>query len=280
VHLALLAASFYTMTLAGTLNSAAGADLAAGLGWMMLADPEFLAIGLPYSVCLLAILGSHEMGHYVACRRYGVDATLPFFLPSVPIFGTFGAFIRIRGPIPDRRALFDIGVAGPLAGFIVALPVLAVGIAVADVVPVSQEGTQVGVPLLIEAMMWWLSDVPEGQTVMLSGPLMAAWVGCLATALNLFPIGQLDGGHICYAISPRFHRGASWAVLGCFVVLGLLIYPGWLFFATVVVLFGPRHPPLGDPGPALSRGRLAVAALALLILLLSFIPQPFDLSSL
>jgi membrane-associated protease RseP (regulator of RpoE activity) len=280
IHLVLLAASFYTMTLAGALNSATGADPAAWPGAAILIDPAFLWIGVPYSLCLLGILGAHEMGHYIACRRYGVDATLPFFLPSIPVFGTFGAFIRIRSPIPDRKALFDIGVAGPLAGFVVALPVLALGLARAEIVPETASGTHVGVPLLMAGMLSWLSDVPDGQTIMLSGPLMAAWVGCLATAVNLFPIGQLDGGHICYAISPRLHRSASWTMLAAFVGLGLLVYPGWLFFATLLVLFGPRHPPLSDPGPALSRGRILVAAVALVILVLSFIPQPFDFSSL
>lgn len=281
LHLGLLAATFYTMTLAGALNSAAGVAQVERLGGAMLFRPAFLAIGLPYSLCLLAILGAHEMGHYIACRRYGVDATLPFFLPGLPLpMGTFGAFIRIRAPIPSRRALFDIGVAGPLAGFVVAVPVLVLGILRAEIVPDTAGGGQVGVPILIEGMLAWLSRVPEGETIMLSGPLMAGWVGCLATALNLFPIGQLDGGHICYAISPRFHRAASWGMLFAFVVLGLVVYPGWLFFATLLLLFGPRHPAMGETGPALSRGRLVVAALALVLLVVCFIPRPFDLSSL
>jgi len=281
LHLTFLVTTLYTMTLAGALSTASGAERIAREGTILLADARFLSLGLPYSLCLLAILGVHEMGHYVACRRYGVDATLPFFLPGFPLpIGTFGAFIRIREPIPDRRALFDIGVAGPLAGFVVAVPVLIVGTMVAEVVPESGQGAHVGVPLLIGWLLSWLSSVPEGQTVSLSGPLMAGWVGCLATAVNLFPIGQLDGGHMCYAISPRFHRRASQAMMAAFVALGLFLYPGWLFLATLLVLFGSRHPPLTDPGGALSRGRLVVAALALIILILCFIPQPFDLSEL
>jgi membrane-associated protease RseP (regulator of RpoE activity) len=280
LHLTLLVVTFYTMTLAGALATATGSEQAARAGALVLADPGWLSLGLPYSLCLLAILGVHEMGHYVACRRYGVDATLPFFLPSIPVpIGTFGAFIRIREPIPDRRALFDIGVAGPLAGFVVAVPVLILGVAVAEVVPDGGDGTHVGVPLLLGWLLSWLTHLPDGQTVSLSGPLMAGWVGCLATALNLFPIGQLDGGHICYAISPRFHRGASRVMLAAFIGLGLFLYPGWLFFATLLVLVGPRHPALPEPGRTLGRGRLVLAAVSLVILILCFIPQPFDLSS-
>ncbi len=267
-----LCATFYTMTVAG----AAAGELTP---WGAL-DPSRLAGGLSYSLSLIAILGAHEMGHYIACRLYRVDASLPWFLPAPPplgFIGTFGAFIRIRGPIPDRRALFDIGVAGPVAGFLVALPILMWGLFAPTLVTAEATGSSAGEPLLMSWLGAWINDLPEGSNLLLSGPVMAAWVGCLATAMNLFPIGQLDGGHVCYAISPRLHRVVSQVMLGALVMLGLLVFPGWLLLALLIVTFGPRHPPVMDAGPPLGRARLLVALAALLIFILCFIPMPLDL---
>ncbi|HET9482120.1 MAG TPA: site-2 protease family protein [Candidatus Polarisedimenticolia bacterium] len=278
LHALLFVGTFYTMTMAGALSSPRAFLADPGsLGTQSLLDPAFLSLGLSYSVCLIAILGVHEMGHYLACRHYGVDASLPYFLPSVPLFGTFGAFIRIRAPIPDRRVLFDVGVAGPLAGFAVALPILIYGVMHPQLVPVVAEGASAGEPLLMLWLGMWLSPpVPDGYVPLLSGPLMAGWVGCLATALNLFPIGQLDGGHICYAISARFHRAVSMAALVAFVLLGLVVYPGWLVFATLLVMFGSWHPPVLDESKRLPAGRVLLAAVSLAVLALCFIPEPFS----
>ena len=283
LNLALLVASFYTMTICGALAESARLGLdPLRLGSRLFLDGRILVFGLPYSLCLLAILGVHEMGHYLACRRYGVDASLPYFIPSIPFpIGTFGAFIRIRDPIPNRRVLFDIGVAGPIAGFLVALPVLVYGIVTAQPIPTPPDTMTLGDPLLLTLLSAWLAPpVPDGYTVMLSGPLMAGWVGCLATAINLFPIGQLDGGHVCYAVSARFHKAASWGGLAGFLAMGLLLYPGWLLMVALLAIFTPRHPPLLDESPGLSRGRLVVACLALLILILCVIPRPFPVEGL
>ncbi|HET6373270.1 MAG TPA: site-2 protease family protein [Candidatus Polarisedimenticolia bacterium] len=279
LHLVLFTATGYTITLAGALREWVHLGQAEeSLRVSLLFDPGFLAAGLPYSLCLLAILTAHEMGHYVACRHYGVDASLPFFIPSLPVpIGTFGAFIRIRAPIPSRKALFDIGVAGPLAGFVVALPIIVYGFLTAPA-----GSPPVGAPVeQLPLLMRWLSagllgDVPGGYDAMRSGPLRAGWVGCLATALNLLPIGQLDGGHLCYALSARFHRLASRVSLVAFVTLGLLVFPGWLFFATLLIMLGAKHPPVLDEWEGLDRARLATAAGALVILLLCFIPRPFS----
>ncbi len=276
VHLALLLATLYTMTLAGALQvGAAGLEGAPGSSLML--DPAFLLLGLPYSLCLVAILGTHELGHYLACRWYRVDASLPFFLPSLPVpIGTFGAFIRIRSPLPDRIVLFDVGVAGPIAGFIVAIPVLLYGAATARAIPVPEGAQTLGDPLLVRWLIDWLGPaLPAGHDVLWCGPLAAGWVGCLATALNLFPVGQLDGGHICYALSERFHRTASSVTLCGFVAAGLLAYPGWLVLATLLFMMTPRHPRLLDETVPLTAGRRMVALLALLILGLCFIPRPF-----
>lgn len=163
-----------------------------------------------YTLPLLLILGSHEMGHYVACRIYGVDATLPYFIPSPLTFGTMGAVIRMRPPIPNRRALFDIGVAGPIAGFLVAVPVLVYGTATATVIPAAQApagGLDLGGSLLINFVERWSGPhVADGSLLMMSPAMVAGWFGCLVTAMNLFPVGQLDGGHVAFAIAPRWHR--------------------------------------------------------------------------
>ena len=216
------------------------------------------------------------MGHYFACRYYGVDASLPFFLPNpIPVLGTFGAFIRIRAPIPDRNALFDIGVAGPIAGFVVAVPVMIYGIVTASVVPLEPDAAM-DLPLVLYAIRAILGlSPPEGYGMIISGPLYAGWVGCLATAMNLFPIGQLDGGHVSYALSGTFHRYFSIAGIVTFWVLGLLVFPGWLFFAMLIILFGSRHPPVIDEHVHLSRGRRIVAAVSFVILVICFIPRPF-----
>ncbi len=281
LHLLLFLATLYTTTLAGAISEAGriSFDPTGIFGGVLSAG--FLRLGIPYSLCLLAILGIHEMGHYLACRRYGVDVSLPYFLPGFPFpIGTFGAFIRIRGRIPDRNVLFDIGVAGPIAGFIVAVPVLAYGILTAEPIPVTDAIGSVDEPLLLTWLLALLAaPVPEGHAIVLSGPLMAGWVGCLATAINLLPAGQLDGGHVCYALSPRSHRLASMATLLVFAFLGLVIYPGWLFFATLMILFGPRHPPVQEPTRGLTSGRLLVSAACLAILVLCFIPRPFPTDS-
>ena len=170
-------------------------------------SPALILQGFWYSGTILLFLGAHEFGHYLACRYYQVDASLPFFIPMpLVLTGTLGAFIRIREPIPTKPMLFDIGIAGPLAGFAVALPALFIGIALSPVVLVPQNlsGFNLGEPLLFRAATWltW-GSIPDGYSVNLHPMAFASWFGLLATALNLFPIGQLDGGHISYAVLGR-----------------------------------------------------------------------------
>jgi membrane-associated protease RseP (regulator of RpoE activity) len=228
---------------------------------------------------LLSILLAHEMGHYLACRYYGVDATLPLFLPApiLSFVGTFGAFIRIRSPFPNRCALFDIGIAGPLAGFAVALPVLYLGVLEARVVPPPPDTATLisfADPLLFQWVFAWArGDVPEGMTVLI-GPLgLAAWFGLFVTALNLIPIGQLDGGHVSYALFGRHaHALSRWMWWVCVA----LIYfsPSWILWAVLVRLLGRRHPPtLNDLAP-LGRARVAVAVLGAAVFAVCFVPNP------
>jgi membrane-associated protease RseP (regulator of RpoE activity) len=242
----------------------------------VLADPGSWVAGLPYALCVLAILGAHEMGHYVACRYYGVEATLPFFLPGPNLVGTFGAVIRIRSPFTDRRSLFDIGVAGPIAGFVVALPILLYGLARSTTTRAPlQPGTIVLTPCLILELLYpWFFSLSPDVSVQLHPTFAAAWLGLFATSLNLLPIGQLDGGHMLYALSPRVHAVASRAGALILCAVGLLVGGYHLvLFGVLFAFLGPRHPrPLDDVTP-LSRGRRVVAFVGLVIFVLCFIPQ-------
>jgi membrane-associated protease RseP (regulator of RpoE activity) len=249
-------------------------------GWALFAR------GLWYSVSILAILGCHEFGHYYACRYYGVDASAPFFLPApLPITGTLGAFIRIRQPIPSKKALFDIGIAGPIAGFIVAVPLLLVGMYMSRVVelPDQFEGSvlELGEPLLFKGAAWLtFGSVPEGSTVNMHPIAFAAWFGMLATALNLFPIGQLDGGHISYAVLGRWSTHLTLAMVACLIGL-VFVSSSWLVWAVLTVgmliLIGPRHPPVWDEHLPLDRTRLWLAGFAVVMFVLCFTPAPIQL---
>jgi membrane-associated protease RseP (regulator of RpoE activity) len=242
----------------------------------------YLSGGPLLALGLLSILIAHEMGHYVACRLYGVDATLPFFIPFPTVVGTLGAFIRIRGPIPHRRALFDIGIAGPLAGFVVCLPVLVLGVLEATWAPITNGGegpNYFGEPLLFQwAVLLLRGQAPEGMTLAI-GPLgLAAWFGLLVTALNMMPVGQLDGGHVAYSLWPRHAHAVSRVGL---VVCLLLLYlrPTWLVWTILLWLLGRRpHPPtLANTLPT-GRARLYIGLLGFAVFAVCFTPNPVLIS--
>lgn len=238
-------------------------------------QPAILLQGLPFSLTLLAILLAHELGHYLAAMYHRVDASLPYFLPS-PFLGTFGAFIRVRSPIYSKRALFDIGVAGPLAGFVFLLPALGIGMAFSKVIPgiVHQGSLEFGVPglqRLLERLIF--PGVPSGD-IYLHPVARAAWVGMFATALNLLPIGQLDGGHILYAFFPRWHHTVSW--IAALALLPLYrFWWGWALWGGIMLWLGRQHPMIVD-STELSRGRRRLAWLALLAFALCFILAPIS----
>lgn len=241
-----------------------------------------LAHGFWYSGTILAILGCHEMGHYLACRYYGVDASLPYFIPAPILTGTLGAFIRIREPIRTKRVLFDVGVAGPIAGFVVAVPALFIGLALSRVVPLPDtfEGLSLGEPLLFRAAAWTIwGPTPDGYSLNLHPMAFAAWFGLLATALNLFPIGQLDGGHISYAVFGARSTIVTLAAIGCALLL-TLVSSSWIVWSMLLVLmlflFGPRHPPTLDEHVPLDAPRLAMAAFALFMFVVCFTPAPIE----
>src|SRR5262245_12924285 len=247
---------------------------------------ELVARGLWYSVSILAILGAHEFGHYYACRYYGVDASLPYFLVvPVPLTGTLGAFIRIRQQIPTKRALFDIGIAGPIAGFVVVIPVLMIGMYMSQVVEVPKnfDGAvyELGEPLLFKAAAWLtFGTVPEGYTVNMHPVAFAAWFGMLATTLNLFPIGQTDGGHVSYAVLGRYSTFLSFGTLACLVGLSF-VSMSWIVWTVLMtamlVVIGPRHPTTIDEHVPLDRPRLWLAGFALAMFVLCFSPVPAEL---
>jgi len=278
LHGGLLFATFLTATMAGSWIWEGTFDL--DLSWGALVDVSRLAHGVPYAALLLLILGAHEMGHYFACRYYGVPATLPFFIPGPPmLIGTFGAVIRIRGAIPSRKALFDIAAAGPIAGFLLALPLLVTGVAKAVVLKATAEphGLALGPPLC----SWFFEHLFHGDAPLQVGSVYgAAWVGMLVTSMNLFPVGQLDGGHAVFAAWPNRHRIVSWVTIGGLAVLVVAqtvvqrtpsAYSLWL-----VILLGlrDRHPRLVDESEPLGPGRLAIATALAIIFVLTFIPVP------
>ncbi len=240
--------------------------------------------GLWYSVTILAILGCHELGHYVACRYYDVDASLPFFLPvPISITGTLGAFIRIREPIPQKKMLFDIGIAGPLAGFAVAVPALFIGVWMSHLVAVPPDfaGFELGEPLLfkiVERLIW--GAVQDPYSLNLHPIAFAAWFGLLATALNLFPIGQLDGGHISYAVLGPRSTYVTIASIGIAITLAARFSSSWIVWTGLMVLmlimFGPRHPRVFDEDVPLDRTRRLLAVVALVIFVLCFTPAPIS----
>ena len=242
-----------------------------------------LLLGLPFSLSLMLILLAHEMGHYLFCVRYGVSATLPFFIPFPTLIGTLGAFIRIKSPLRSRSVLFDIGIAGPIAGFIVAFVVLILSLGLSRVAPTAAGAPdiQLGYPLIFYlvrellvagGLAHGIAHVPF--TALDVHPVaIAAWVGMFATSLNLLPGGQLDGGHIVFAVFPRAHKTVSRITILVLIPLALFFWTGWLVWAILLRISGMRHPSV-PVWPEVTAGRrwLAVCALLMLALTFSYIP--------
>jgi membrane-associated protease RseP (regulator of RpoE activity) len=234
--------------------------------------------GIPFSFTLMAILGIHELGHYFVSRRRHIRVTLPYFIPAPSILGTFGAFIKMKSPVPDKRTLLDIGVAGPLAGFAVALPALIVGLGLSRVAPsVKAEGLSLGSSLLLNLLSYLIvGPIPPRCDLILHPVAFAGWIGTLVTALNLLPLGQLDGGHVAYALLGKKQHWVARLVFMAIILLGFL-WQGWLLWALLSLLMGIRHPaPLDDWTP-LDGPRKALGLFAFLVFVLCFIPAPFQI---
>lgn len=274
LHLILLLATFATTTWAG-------------VGWHLSFHQRAfqwsdLASGLPYAISVLGILLAHEMGHYLACRYYRIRATLPYLIPIPLLFGTAGAVIRIKSPFETRRQLFDVGILGPLAGFAALLPVLALGLYLSTEINFSltpgRTETFFGEPLVFRLLAHFFFDGDPAKINL--HPLgWAAWFGLLATGLNLIPMGQLDGGHIVYALfGPQVHKIVSHLMFAGLLGLSALSWPvpAYVLFALLIRYFGFRHPPTLVPGPRLGAVRVMMSVLAVAILVLSFLPVPIQ----
>jgi membrane-associated protease RseP (regulator of RpoE activity) len=293
LHVLLLAATCFSTLVVGARmqhNFALGrpafllddSDTLLGMPWA-LRDPARLLLGIPFASTLMLILLAHEMGHYLYCKRYGVWATLPFFIPAPTLIGTFGAFIRIRSPIRSRTALFDIGIAGPIAGFVVALPVLIISLGLSKAITAKPAGTlDLGFPVIFQLVHRLLAALSGAHSIarlpldltLLHPTAIAAWVGMFATSLNLLPGGQLDGGHIVFSIAPRAHKFISRLTILILLPMAYYLWSGWLVWAILLWLSSFRHPQVAE-WPRVSGGRAGLAVAALLMLALTLTPSPF-----
>lgn len=246
-------------------------------GYNPLRDASKLTIGIPFSFALLAILGTHELGHYWLARRHGVEVTLPYFIPVPFGLGTFGAFIKMRSPVENRKALFDVGIAGPLVGLAVAFPLLLIGLKLSPLAPLAR-GTVLGSSILLRLIVRAVvGSMPRGFGLTLHPFALAGWIGMLVTSFNLLPAGQLDGGHIAYAMSGRAYLVISSLTFVALLVMGSTLWSGWLTWALLILFTGTRHPaPLNDITP-LDGKRMTAGALSCLLLLLIITPVPFRL---
>ena len=256
------------------------------LRWV-LQQPSRLLMGIPFSASLLGILMTHEMGHFVLSVRNRVYATLPFFIPAPTPIGTFGAFIQIRSLFRSRAALFDIGIAGPIAGFIVAVPLAVAGIALSRPLPMDMDvdSTQLGYPLIFHLLAYLLAHLHIGNAASMPLSLMfihpialAAWMGMLATSLNLLPGGQLDGGHLIYSLRPGAHRRVTIVAACAMLPMAFFFWTGWLIWVAGL-LITRRHPQV-PAYPELPRNRRWLAWLALIIFVITVVPSPFPGGSL
>lgn len=273
LHLGLFLATVFTTLLAGAMMEGAN----------IFTNPFEIVKGIPFSFTLLLILGCHEFGHYYYAMKHNVDATLPYFIPAPPflfLIGTFGAFIKINSPIYRRDALLQIGAAGPIAGFIIAVPALIIGLMFSTVVPL--DGEQVGIILGDSILMKILTaiihpGVPEGMDILLHPVAFAGWIGLLVTMLNLLPIGQLDGGHIAYAMLGDKHKQMAKIAFLALIPLSFLSL-NWLIWGLLILVLmrTTQHPPIQDIQTPLTKQNVKVGYVCLVIFLMCFIPTPFQ----
>ena len=274
LHLVLLVVTLFTTTIAGALQN--GVD--------PLTDPWRVTSGLPFSLTLMTILLVHEMGHYLMSRYHGVKATLPYFIPAPPplfIIGTFGAFIKMESRPADRRSLFDVGVAGPVAGLVLAIPAVIIGLQLSTITTIERAGETLalGSSLLLNFLSQvTLGLLPDEANIIMHPVGFAGWIGLFVTAMNLLPIGQLDGGHAVYALFGRRHIWVSRLALVVILALGFMRWwDGWLIWGILLLFMGVHHPPPLDPYTPLDLKRKFVGWLMLFILVVTFIPVPFSI---
>jgi membrane-associated protease RseP (regulator of RpoE activity) len=240
-------------------------------------NPWLLWKGIPFSFTLLLILGTHEFGHYFMSRKHHINVTLPYFIPAPSLVGTFGAFIKMKSPIMDRRILLDVGAAGPLAGLCVTVPVLLVGLSLSEIrYETVETGFSLGSSILFSILSWMVhGSLPDSANIILHPIAFSGWIGLLVTSLNLLPVGQLDGGHVAYAvIGPRQGIVAK-AVLIILVILGTMGWIGWLVWAVILIFMGIHHPPVIYDWIPLDTKRKVVGWLTISVFVITFTPMPF-----
>ncbi len=255
--------------------------LSAGAIWEgidIFSEPSRILEGWPFSLTLLSILLSHEFSHYIASRLHRTKATLPYFIPAPTAIGTFGAIIKMKSPIKTRKALIDIGAAGPIAGFVISIVATVIGLNISQVVKADDiKGIGFGssiIFLLISKLV--IGDVPDGYSVILHPVAFAGWIGFLVTSLNLLPVGQLDGGHITYALFGRAHKYISMVFVVILFLLGFIAWYGWFVWAGLLIILGIKHPPVLFWEERLNLSRRVAGILSFIIFILSFIPAPLQ----
>lgn len=270
LHLILFILTLLSTLTVGAMQS--GVDL--------LKEPGKIYKGLPFALTLMTILLSHELSHYFASKKHGVKATLPYFIPAPTIIGTFGAFIKMKSPIISRKSLIDIGASGPIAGFIVSVAATVIGLQMSEVVSVRHMAgsLNLGDSILFSFLSRIiLGTTPADADILLNPVAFAGWIGLFVTSMNLIPVGQLDGGHIAYALLGEKHARLSFLLVIVMTLLGLLFWEGWFIWAVLLLVLGLRHPPVLYWEVPLDPGRRFIGWLALVILILTFIPVPFKI---
>ncbi len=270
LHIALFIVTFLTTLAAGALQK----------GVNIFREPGRIIEGLPFAGTLMTILLCHELSHYAASKRHHTRATLPYFIPAPSIIGTFGAFIKMKSPIITRKALIDIGASGPISGFIVSVIACIAGLSMSEIVSVS--GTEGALSLGDSILFSLLSRVilgvaPDNYDILLHPVAFAGWIGLFVTSLNLIPVGQLDGGHIAFAVLGERHKYISIALVVVLAILGILYWEGWALWAVLMLILGIKHPPVLYWEVPLDPKRRFIGILTFIIFIITFIPSPFKL---
>jgi len=270
LHIILFAATFLSTLAVGALQTQMIEDIAK--------HPANILKGLPFSLTLMLILLCHELSHYIASKKHRVKATLPYFIPAPTLIGTLGAFIKMKSPITTRKALIDIGASGPIAGFIISLAAVIIGLSLSEVA-VSKGAS--GSLLLGDSILFSLlsriifGEIPASHDIFLHPVAFAGWIGFFVTALNLIPVGQLDGGHVAYAILGEKHKIISKILVVVMLILGYFLWQGWLIWAILLVILGMRHPPVIHWESPLDKKRQRISWVTVIIFVLTFTPVPF-----
>ncbi len=266
--LILLILTIFSTVLIGSLNR----------GGNPFVSPKDILLGLPFSFSLLTILGGHELGHYLTARRHGVSATLPHFLPIPhPLIGTMGAFIRMKSIIPSRKALLRVGIAGPVISFLLAIPITIIGLKYSKIIHPKELEGGIGLasPLIFHLLTkLFFLNIPQGKDILLHPMAFAGWLGFFVTSINLIPLGQLDGGHIAYAVFFKRVKVLNLIMIAILLFFGIR-WPGWYFWIFLILVLGLRHPPTQDEITGIGSKEKILALIAFLIFLLTFTPFPF-----